>query len=41
MALTVALFILATDVWQGAPMLHFVGAIALAVAGPSGTWVYL
>lgn len=37
-ALTAALFILANDVWQGAPVLHFVGAAALGVIGPLGKW---
>jgi hypothetical protein len=29
LAFTVALFTLAAEVWQGAPILHFVGAVAL------------
>lgn len=33
-----ALFVLVTDVWQGAPVLHFVGAVALGMIGPLGTW---
>ena len=33
-----ALFVLATEVWQGAPVLHFVGAVALGMTGPLGTW---
>jgi hypothetical protein len=35
---TAALFVLATNLWQGAPMLHFVGAVVLGVIYPLGTW---
>lgn len=31
----VALFVLATEVWQGGPLWHFVGAVLLGVLG---TW---
>jgi MFS superfamily sulfate permease-like transporter len=32
------LFALTTDTWQGAPMLYFVGAVALGVMYPLGIW---
>ena len=35
---TAALFILANDVWQGAPVWYFVGATLLGMIGPLGTW---
>jgi hypothetical protein len=38
LAFTLVLFVLATDVWQGAPILHFVGAVILGMIGPTGTW---
>jgi len=33
-----ALFVLAINVWQGAPVLYFVGAVALGMTGALGTW---
>jgi hypothetical protein len=39
LAYTAFLFTLATDIWAGIiPLWQFVGAIALGVIGPSGTW---
>ena len=36
-AFIAVLLVLATGVWQGAPVLHFVGAVTLGVIGPLGT----
>jgi hypothetical protein len=36
---TAALFVLATDVWQGAPLWYFAGAVLLGVLEPLGTWI--
>ncbi len=33
-----ALFVQATDVWTGGPLWPFVGAVALGLLGPLGTW---
>lgn len=38
LAFTLALLVLATNVWQGGPLWPFVGAVALGVMGPLGTW---
>ena len=38
LSVTATLFILATDVWHGAPVLHFVGTVVLGMIGPLGTW---
>jgi hypothetical protein len=38
LAFTAALFVLAINIWQGAPVLHFVGAVALGMIGPLATW---
>lgn len=35
---TAALFVLATEVWQGAPLWYFVDAVLLGVSEPLGTW---
>ena len=37
-AFTLALFVLAVDIWQGAPLWYFVGAVGLGLVGPLGTW---
>ena len=38
LAFVAALFVLAIDVWEGAPVWYFVGAVALGLLGPLGTW---
>jgi hypothetical protein len=35
---TAALFVLATEIWEGAPVWYFVGAVLLGIVRPLSTW---